>query len=476
MRTLRLFLYFLVGLFLGGWGVLANAETIAATYTTTRGSPQATVVSACQSSWSSAWVQINYAAYQWVYYDASGSSCRAQYVGSGGSYGAIQNFDSAVAGCPVGQNWTLNGASCTRPDCPVGVTRDPATGLCPTACAVNEVLPGYYSVPWTTDIGIGGYCIAGCRVYGPFGDLVKNGVKDGGGTVTGQFANNGDTCTSSPVTPSQPATPKSDPPCAAGDGVIQYPDKTVKCVSPGVPGATVPPVVKTDDKKTTYPDGSTSNTTVTQTCTGQGACSTTTITTVTGVGGVPNGPAGQAGTPGTTTGAGMSSTTGGTDQQSDFCAKNPSSQICKGGMNEEATQRHILTEVYKLTDMTGEAPDVKDLSDAGKKPLSDFAAKGQDGKDALTRQEETIADYATGKKSDPLTNEKRSAWSEAMNSGWFDKVPQSGCEATDAKIGPFNWHFDICPVASKISEIGAYAMWFMLAVGTFVMVTGGRKE
>lgn len=502
MQVLRLALYFLIGFGLGGYAVLSHAETIEAI-------PHNVGTPAQNATWQATESGLFGYASQAALCEAmavarygSGSvgavlgtnGCRLYRAGNypGGSYTDSYGVGRGPAQCPAGstlsggscftyscepgQNWTLNGATCTRPDCAAGETRDPATGLCSNPCIENEEVPGFYSVPWTSNMGQGGYCIDHCRVYGPSGDLVRNGVKDAGGTVTGKFYKYAETCTSSPVTPSPPATPKSDPPCAAGDGVIQYPDKTVKCVASGTPGATVPPVVKADDKKVTYPDGSTSNTTVTQTCTGQGACSTTTVTTVTGVGGVPNGPAGQAGTPGTTSGSGMSSTTGGTDQQSDFCARNPSAQICRGGMNEEETQRHILTEIYKLTDTSGEAPDLKDLGDAGKKPLSDFAAKGQDGKDELTRQEEAISDYATGKKSDPLTDEKRSAWAEAMNSGWFDEVPQSGCQATDAKIGPFTWQLDICPTAAKIADIGAYAMWFMLAVGTFVMITGGRKE
>lgn len=470
MRILRLFLYFIIGVLLSAVGTFSYAETIPATAVTAGWRVEGmTTGNVCRESKTAACAAMGFywdAAYVNPYNPGMGAGyCRK--AGSQSIYTPTACSGSFYT-CPTGQNWTLSGSSCTRPDCDASTIRDPATGLCVNRCPVNQDLPGYYSVPWTRTMGSGGgYCIGGCRVYGPFGDVIKNGVIDAGGTMTGKFAYYGDLCSASDTEPVTPPAPKNEPPCAPGDGVIQYPDKTVKCVASGVPGATVPPVVKSDDKKTTYPDGSTSNTTVTQTCTGQGACSTTTITTITGVGGVPGGTAGEAGTPGTITGAGSSSVTGGEDQTSDFCSKNPASQICKGGMNEEATQKQVLGELKKLTDESGTAPGFSELQTEAAKPF---------GSEALTNADGKVSEYATGIKTDGPTDAKKSAWSEAMSSGWFTDVPESGCQPTDAKIGPFNWHFDMCPTAAKISEIGAYAMWFMLAVGSFVMVTGGRKE
>jgi len=67
--------------------------------------------------------------------------------------------------CPAGQNWTLNGTQCTRPDCPSYQTRDPGTGVCGcpegkidngSAC-VTVCSSGYHNA-----VPDNGTCIADC--------------------------------------------------------------------------------------------------------------------------------------------------------------------------------------------------------------------------------------------------------------------------------------------------------------------------
>lgn len=41
--------------------------------------------------------------------------------------------------CPTGQNWTLSGSTCTRPDCVAPEVRDPATGQCVIKCPTDQV-------------------------------------------------------------------------------------------------------------------------------------------------------------------------------------------------------------------------------------------------------------------------------------------------------------------------------------------------
>lgn len=51
-------------------------------------------------------------------------------------------------GCPSGQNWTLSGASCVRPDCPSGSVRQ-SDGTCSNPCAAlsgQPVSSGYYDM------------------------------------------------------------------------------------------------------------------------------------------------------------------------------------------------------------------------------------------------------------------------------------------------------------------------------------------
>jgi len=67
----------------------------------------------------------------------------------------------------------------------------------------------------------------------------------------------------------------------------------------------------------------------------------------------------------------------------------------------------------------------------------------------------------------------RNSWQSAMDTGWFEPVTRQGCQPYSATIGGRTWNLDICPTAEKISVISEYVIWFLLVVGTFVMLTGG---
>jgi len=69
--------------------------------------------------------------------------------------GALSTASCVTFSCPAGQNWTLSGNQCTRPDCVAPATRDAATGQCKGPCEAGT------PVTSTSDSG-----------WGPSGDLV----------------------------------------------------------------------------------------------------------------------------------------------------------------------------------------------------------------------------------------------------------------------------------------------------------------
>ena len=254
--------------------------------------------------------------------------------------------------CPAGQNWTLSGNTCTRPDCPAGQTRL-SDGTCSAPCQTGDTktltvptgkwavcgkqfagcLTGTLNIPTT-------YCDGSCKyslgalqsaqsVQGATVDNPKPVFADM--TATGL----GESCTSQtsldPGTP--PTIPQDNPPCDPGEGVLTSSSGSVKCVPSSTPGNT--PVVTTSSSTTTYPDGSTTTTTTTTTTDPSTGRTTTTTTTTNNPG--PGGGT-QSGTPGTTTTNGDS---GGSDadgdgegdgdqgKKDDFCEKHPESMVCK---------------------------------------------------------------------------------------------------------------------------------------------------
>lgn len=507
MRTLRLFLYFVLGLFLGGLVTLAHAETQPSTMgyaeikmlgkwaANTGGTER-------KSTEPEAACAALYAAYSPSgTITFTGTIKNAKCVASNTYYNG--NLIWNGNGCPTGttffnlpedgrglvismcrsnsqtpkcpdSTWTLSGdgTTCTRPDpCPASGT---ATGRLSSVTSPTTHPDLVNSYAWTDptitqkQYGAGGtFCSGSCQVAYQSG-LCITPVAGNYNCAVLNTTYTGQTCTGT-TTPmvvggSTADTPKS-PPCDPGQSIIQMGDK-LACLPSGQSPDT-PKVTKSTATKN-YPDGSTKTTTTTQTCNGAGACTTTTTVTNTAATSGPNaGGAGQAGDPGTTT-----------DEQdesgdtSDFCAKNPSLQVCKGGIAEEGTQKLVLEEIKKLST----APKDTDFANG-----DDFDGGGLEGvdSDAKTALDETYKStsdaVAVGfdkltyaPKAEPQFNE--------MTDGWFDAIPTGGCETPQFTVAGHELALDgWCERAAQISSIGAYALWFITAIGLFLMVTGGKE-
>lgn len=161
MREIRLFLFFLIGSMLGAWSVLSYAETIPATPVPTYNAHFEYTLGTCSKTTTSDLNQQNaYVVCPFLgatAYDSFGCSVTPSCGGAagavtekvvcpnGGTLSAYQCW-GAPPSCPSGQNWTLSGQTCTRPDCQGdqvrgenGVCECPAgkefaDGVCKTAC------------------------------------------------------------------------------------------------------------------------------------------------------------------------------------------------------------------------------------------------------------------------------------------------------------------------------------------------------
>lgn len=375
--------------------------------------------------------------------------------------------------CPVGATtvqvnsvFLCSATSCTAPD-----VRSTVTGLCvPTSCQAGtnstasrytgaittttpgQSTPGYIPIPLTlcdgTCTGTTGLPYA-CNAdsLGPGHpvscsyDIVLTGATCTGGNGT------------APVDPTLAGT---NPPCLPGSGsMTSNTTGKVLCVPGATPGATTPPVVTSKSSTATYPDGSTSTTTTTSTCTGVGACSSS--TTINNTPATAGGP-GAAGTPGTTTKQDDKPA-----EPSDFCAKNPTLQFCKGGMNEEKTQLKVFEELERFNN-----PTATDDSSLTSKTFEDSKTQ------QLTDEDDKLKNTAKGDLTISGVESSKSAWASALQSGFYTPVTLTTCTPIVSNFAGRTWTLDHCSTAEKISNIGAYAMWFMLAIGGFVMLTGGR--
>lgn len=331
-RFFRLLAFFVLGLMLGGFTAFAFAETLAASVpipaTEVMVNPNTGVAYATLQELCDFYTSQGGAAYPFV--ATPPKSCvRTDNFGNKTTYSASTKWmcGSVAAGynattgtyicgmgCESGQNWTLTGTTCTRPDCSATETRNASTGICEESntcklAANAQAGATRYAFPYPQPSGKT-YCAENCQVYpGPEGNIV--------GKVRYAYAYvNGAGMSASNCSKTQgdePSAPVADPkktaatPCAATDGVMSYGGKVV-CVPSDTAGATVPPVVTKKTSTDTKSDGSQIITTTTQTCTGDGACAVNTTTTVTTNS---SGVAGLAGTPGTSTGTSNTSATTG---------------------------------------------------------------------------------------------------------------------------------------------------------------------
>ncbi len=421
-------------------------------------------------------------------YVSSNSSCTGYMNGTlystgswsieGGTMCYSEGGPSRLCGlaCPD-SSWTLNGSVCTRPDCPYG--RDAITGQCQGKC---EAGAGVTSSAWYV-FGVGSdpngaYCVNGCQVQmqADSGQPVyytngkKNRVKMNTLTVNAECTDGRALPVPSTAAESPPVPPK-EPECAAGEGVLSSSTGKVHCVPSSVPDAPKPRVQK-ESQTQNFPDGSQKKTdTITTTDPETGVSDrrqTVTNTPKTGGG------AGEAGTPGTSSGSSSSSTSSNGSGvpdgsgNSDFCSKNPGLQICKGGMNEEATQKKVFEAGEKIRDsLSAENFDPATHLPATINPSADAKNKLDQAKDSV------IVDVQKfGTASDPSKG-FYDTFKDNMN-GWLGEIPVTGCTPFQARIGPYDWRFDHCEKALKIAEIFGYCLWVMLALGVFSLATRNR--
>jgi len=361
---------------------------------------------------------------------------------------------SIEQGCLTG--YTQNGANCERPDCPAGQSRNP-DGTCQNACEARA--QGAPTYAWFKSI-VGGqtlegsYCDGECTVGvnpASTGTAYNNGKEK---IQRYEIVTTAAPCTSSTLptkteASNEPPEPPKKPLCAPTEGVLTTSSGTIACVPPGVPTQSTPEVKKTKSVEQ-FPDGSTKTieTTYTKDPVSQVQDTKQTITTTPSSGGG----AGQAGPVGVTTVGGSSGTSSGGNptpetSNSDLCKNNPGLQICKGGMNEEATQKQVRDALQgdgdysAITNANGDSK--KSEADAAHQSHLDNLTNGSFDSTATT-QKQTVGE---------------------MIGSWWEPVPMTGCQPYTATIGTRTWTLDICPTAEKISTVSGYALWVFLAFG-----------
>ncbi|MFZ2973584.1 MAG: hypothetical protein WA049_13160 [Ferribacterium limneticum] len=382
-------------------------------------------------------------------------------------------IDTSIPGgptCPVG---TLTGGQCVAPDCVAPQVRIPATGLCsvpPDPCQNKVDLGtkfGIYNFPVGSSI-TGTYCDNGCRLA--LGSTAQPYYTDGKTQtkVLSQTYLNG-ACTASDGVAPQPGTtantppdPPKKPPCADGEGVMTSSTGAVHCVPSGIPGSN-PPVVSKEKSVATNADGSTTTTESTTTRDpSTGVEEKTTVKTDRNGSGQVTGTSSETGTKGTTQAGDPNK-----PSDSEFCAKNPNLQICKGGLNEEVTQKKVATAAEKVRDSL----DAKDFS-------GESFFEGKEVSAGVKADVEAKMNSAKGEIEAFASGGPGSQYFDVFKSNmgdWFEPIGNAGCQAFTVRVGPWTWTHDHCAVAAKIAEIGAYAMWVMLAFGIFSMTTRDHR-
>lgn len=344
---------FIVGLFLG---LIANvqAETIPATTSSTSGWRM-------NPAYSCSPTKLAAAEYQCGTYGATVAVLQENgYLICSNGAQPSGFYACTVNTCPSGQNWTLSGSTCTRPDCASGEERNASTGICQVLCQ-----PGF-------DRNAQGQCVKDCTgksgqaAPSPSYEFANDGGapsvggcnvscsnwrQSGGGTSLIPLVMVGDACTYNGTSstndgategtgfkpkPKEPTSPKD---CiGSGQGYIQT-SSGVTCVSSGQAPEGQNPVVKTEGAKETgtpgtdgSPDPNAPDYKKEETTT-ENKNGTTTEKTTTTTNGTPDGnggttcPDGFTLVPNTTQ---CTKTTVSKSSTSDFCTANPTAKACLG--------------------------------------------------------------------------------------------------------------------------------------------------
>lgn len=248
------------------------------------------------------------------FYLNSTTGCAAPAVESGGQCQSTT--------CPAGQNWTLSGSTCTRPDCVAPQTRDPATGVCQIICPTagsNAMVSGAkaWGISGTSGSCTSGIAFSGCKITCTSGVSAGGKASCTGCTFTGTLATTGDV-TADPTTQAEKDAPTKPEECLAqGKGYVTTSTGTT-CVS----SSSSPDPVTTKTTETTTTKNGAGATTGTQEttveCTGD-TCTTTKVTK--DAAGVVTGSS-------TSTGSGEASGADGKKDKETDCDKHPESIGC----------------------------------------------------------------------------------------------------------------------------------------------------
>jgi len=332
MRALRVALFFCVGVLLAVGGGVASAETITATGSTATVAGYAastgwglTEVSACQAGVTTSneplrvYDHVAASPWQcWTRYNGAAPSAWANMRVSQGCTGSLVPDRTSCPtwySCPSGQNWTLSGSSCTRPDCVSPQVRQ-SDGTCHAPCgAAGTKTTADYSGPEGT---IPNYLCdpSGCQIQttacvgGGTSGWACSSANYTGAFCTGVAGGNGATAASAPS--ESVVSDTAQKACVDKGMYFGTVNGVTVCVSASTSKSTT-----ASSGSMTPPGGTTGTTNVSNTtvCGGDGSCTTTTTTTVTGGG---------------TTGNQTNGTTTATSTQTKgaFCTANPSDTQC----------------------------------------------------------------------------------------------------------------------------------------------------
>lgn len=350
MKTLRNLLFFFVGFFFSAYAVLSFAETIPGTQVTSQpmtssgwttnggyscttsfpcaSSPQAAadVICARYNNGSTATITlVNADTYNVVCSKGGGSSTMNAWDGCPSGWTNnwnTQPYSCTGSGytCPPGVGYTLNGTSCTRPDCSPGQTRD-QNGVCITPCPAAGAsgsgvgVSGAYS--GSGAFPENGLCINGC-LY----DWGGVGVGTSSGWAASAGKSKGQSCTAANPTKIDTASPAEK--CINSGQSFGTVNGVVVCTQPTEvkkqnTTTTKTPVTTTDPNAPT-PTGT--NVESSTSCSGD-TCTTTKSTT-------------------SPAAAGGSQTTKEetTQSKADYCTANPKAVQCSGQEQEDYCKKH----------------------------------------------------------------------------------------------------------------------------------------
>lgn len=277
--------------------------------------------------------------------------------------------------CPPGQNWTLSGSICTRPDCDLGYDHN-SSGQCVKDCtgkAGMDTTNSNYSFTGASST----WSVSGCKVTCAQRVITAYGGGGYGCKYSGASADP-EAVSGDPKPPDPEKLPPEKPEdCLnAGSGYVQT-SSGVKCVpSESAPEGQKPGKVESDSKKESgtpgadgKPDPNAADYKKEDSTTTRNSDGTTTTTKKETVNGTPDGNGGTTCPSGYTangTKCERSSSTS-TDTKK-FCTDNPNDPTCKGTQAGECDENPDRLGCKKLGDPTGE--DGGDLTEQEVSPLA----------------------------------------------------------------------------------------------------------